>query len=232
MTRQLFCFALLAPALCLAGFSSAFAQVTTAVAKPSKPEHTFNSFQAAVQKDNVRQMVALVTDDTRAAMAFQLLVASSYLKSFTDCPSAKLTDEQKKATEDMQTVLKKHGITEKMIKQSADAPPVDPKNPEATMKVIRDIVKSIKDPTAFVVEYSSAISKFTKIGGTKWADATLKDVKVDGALATAMLVYKVGETEKSEPVSFKKVGAVWRLEFPLDALQPQPTDKPVEKPKK
>ena len=84
--------------------------------------------------------------------------------------------------------------------------------------MLTELAAPIKDKPAFIGEMFGAIDEMSDgdSADMSFENATLKDLKVDGGTATATIVKKVGDGEKSDPIAFEKVDGGWLVDIPME----------------
>jgi len=194
------------------------------------PKECFEAVLAASEKRDARAMVDCFTPDAIKQIAGDLAGQSFFLrdqaegKGFKDKEGAKPDEETLKRLKPMLDVLDKHGLTAKATK---DLRPKTAFRP--TKKEREALLKLVKKPEAFVVDYMTAQNKANPAPNTKdQPKPKLADVKIDGNKATANVVVtfsspakdkdKDEKREIKQPIKFEKIDGGWRV-------NPQPDRK-------
>jgi len=180
------------------------------------PEEVFAAMKRAGEKDDWKTICGCLTEESRDVMAGGIAMISVMFKAFESLPGAK--GESKDLVKALDETLTKHGLTEAWLAKLKDAPPIDLNNPEAMKKALRKLVEPIRDRSAFVAD---VISTFKKLDKEKKKDgllfprnAELRDVTIDKGTAKGVVVSKMGDQEKRDPIQFRRVGASWLIELP------------------
>jgi hypothetical protein len=177
------------------------------------PEDVFKAAKAAADKEDWKGFCDCLTDDSRDTFAGGMAFAGVMMKAFGEL-GGKEAGAKLKPIDD---VLSKHGLTEENFKKMEKAPPLGGGEKEMA-KVMKELVAPVKDRGAFVADMVAALKQVGDKGKDQPPfpkDAVLKDVKIDGDTAKAVIVSQQGGAERSEPIAFRKVGAGWKIELPM-----------------
>jgi hypothetical protein len=188
--------------------------------KYATPQEAWQAAAKAFTNKDWKAVYGVLTDESREKLTAQAAFLPLMIKGF-----AKLAPKDKQAEEmaklkPLDDVLAKHGLTEEVLKkmeQEAKAKGTDKKDPDAMKKALQTLIAPIKDRRAFVGEMMPALQKATgmsKEDNKAFAEAQLKDVKVEGDKARGVLVLKKGDKEQREPIEFRREGGGWRVEMP------------------
>jgi hypothetical protein len=175
------------------------------------PEDVFKTAKAAADKEDWKGFCDCLTDDSRDTFAGGMAFAGVMMKAFGEL-GGKEAGAKLKPIDD---VLTKHGLTEENLKKMEKGPPLGAEKDMA--KAMKELVAPVKDRSAFVADMVAALKQVGEKGKDQPPfpkDAVLKDVKIDGDSAKAMVVSQQGGAERSEPIEFRKVGAGWKIELP------------------
>jgi hypothetical protein len=186
------------------------------------PQEVFEAARKAAKAKDYKTFMKCLTDDSQDTLAggtaFAALMMKGFVEAFAKGDDAKKVQEMVK---NLDAVLARHGLTEEAFAKLKEEMPKDAKDVGAIQKVVKTLVRPIKDKAAFFGDIVGALEKLSpgkEQGGPFPADAELKDVKIDGATAAGVIVSKQGDKEKREPIHFRRVGEGWKIDLPLEAL--------------
>jgi hypothetical protein len=197
------------------------------------PKDCFEALMAASEKRDARAMVDCFTPEAIKQMAGDVAGQSFFFrdqaegKLFKDKDVAKPDEATLKRLKPVLEVLDKHGLTEKATKD------LKPKGFRPTKKEREALLKLIKKPEQFVVDFMNAQEKGSTRPARKDAPKpTLADLKIDGDKATANLVIylqlpsadkdKAEKREIKQPITFQKIDGGWRVNPQPDRKEDEP----------
>ncbi len=176
----------------------------------SSPQEVFNAASGAAAKEDWETFSNCLTEDSRNNVAGMLVISATFMKAFGEMDKTK-GKERFKPVDD---ALKKHGVTDEMLK-SKDINPINP-DANAQRQMIAKLAEPIKDKAAFIGDMMRALKQVSDSKNSMTPlEGELKDVKVDGDTAKGTYVSKKGGKEKSEPIEFRKVDGGWKIELPM-----------------
>ena len=187
------------------------------------PEAAFKAANEAFARDDWKTVGDCLTEESRDLMAATMVIANGVSKGFAE---AFAKDEKDKADirakfKGVEAAMDRHGMSSEFLAKWQKSNPLDEfKDQAALRKAMLGLVKPAKDRGALLVD----VMKFKKvfwredhpIGFGK--DATLKEVKIKGDRATAIVVTSEKERRNREPIEFHKVGAGWKVDVAKDLL--------------
>jgi len=184
------------------------------------PEDVFKAAKAAADKEDWKGFCDCLTDDSRDTFAGGMAFAGVMMKAFGEL-GGKEAQAKLKPIDD---VLSKHGLTEESLKKMEKGPPIGGAEKDVA-KAMKEMVAPIKDRSAFVADMVAALKQVEDKGKDQAPfpkDAVLKDLKIDGNSAKAVVVGQQEGAERSEPIEFRKVGAGWKIELPMGPPKLEP----------
>ena len=173
------------------------------------PDDVFQAAKAAAAKEDWKGFCDCLTDDSRDTFAGGMAFAGVMMKAFGEL-GGKEAQGKLKPIDD---VLSKHGLTEENLKKMEKAPPLGGGEKDMA-KAMKEMAAPIKDRSAFVADMVAALKQVEGKGKDQPPfpkDAVLKDLKIDGDSAKAVVVGRQGDVERSDPIEFRKVGAGWKI---------------------
>lgn len=201
------------------------------------PAEVFAAAKTALQEKDFKRYAALLTDESRAALAGSLLLPRVALDRKIDHfkqnlripslvkPQAPNENEVAEHVRHMEAGFKpitdvyaQHPLTEKAFRSIAAAlRELDPSEPDLPRfrRVLVSSAKSLKDPDAFLHDGVLALVKLS--GGKEdpgkdlGSDATLTKLQMRGNTADAVLEFADGKTM---PLHFVKSATGWRIALP------------------
>lgn len=193
----------------------------------ASPDAVFKAMGKAMEKDDYKTFSACLSTESLEALSGGMAVGGVFQVEF-----AKALDKSGKTLKKLEpivAVLKKHGLTESVVKKMMEKmPKAKPKDKAEEMKLLREFSKPLKDKAGFLADYLAAMKKVEPGKGKLMAevkDMKLENVKIDGNKATG----SVGEKDKKTEFTFVKEGGSWKVNMPLpkakDAASPGPKDK-------
>lgn len=197
--RAIALLALLALAPTLAGCGSATNGYAT-------PEACFAAMQAAVQNKDIAAVCDCMTDDSQTALTGILIVAGGMLRAATADRSQ--TDDAQDAAAAISQVMAKHGATDAALASLAPPP-----GTEGEPDSLRKLAGVVLDRKAFIADIYAAMEQAGL--DARFSDqlqeqvsGQLKDVKIEGDRANAMVVTATGDV----PIQFRRMGGSgWKL---------------------
>jgi hypothetical protein len=182
------------------------------------PEACFAAMQTAAKNKDIPALCDCITEESQSALAGGLVMMGSMLKMMSGMaamggPEAKA--EAEKTLGAVGAVLEKHGVTEEALKNATPDP-----HTMGDSKAILKLADMVKDKKAFISDMFAAMQQAGQ--GDKFSDqmdeqvaGQLKDVKIDGDRATAVVVTDTGES----PIEFRRSnGSGWKLHINLDEM--------------
>src|SRR5262249_46649248 len=183
------------------------------------PEDVFDAAKAAAKKGDLKAYFALVEPESVKLVAAGLALTGVNMRALS--ASGKIDKDASKPSLD---VRDKHGLTADATKKVKPGPME--KDAEKVIKAAKPLLGLIKDKSAFVADVLTASQKSSKKGDEDFkvlAKAKLKDVKIDGDKATGNVVNTIAGKERTDPITFVKVGKGWLIR--LDILGGKGKDK-------
>jgi len=187
-----------------------------------------------MEKKQARVVAEGLTPDSQKKTAIDMALAGFTGRAFAA--------KDKKYAEKLQMILAvmdKHGLDEKASKTLAI------KGERPTKAESEAILKTLKDPVAFVVDYAAA--SFATAGTSEGEKPKLEDLKIDGNKATGntvskekvkvkvkegdKVVEKIQERVIKSPVAFEKINNSWRIDPDVEVPEDAPKDKDKKKDK-
>lgn len=163
-------------------------------AKAGSPEHAVKVVQQAAANHNWGQYYDGMTEKAQKNTALGLMFALA--------PVMKAGPDWKAKVQSLQD---RHGLGEEAEKNRKRST-----NPDEDFDIVAGMIKDrkgfVSESLDILVEYSS-----NKVGPFLF-QGDLSDVNVNGDVATGNMKTKIGEQEKTQSVSFKKVDGYWLLD--------------------
>jgi hypothetical protein len=170
------------------------------------PQEVFDAFVPALYKRDARTFVGCLAPDVikRLAGDYARRGVQRRIIAETGGKDGGKNEKVLKLWQGTFDVLDKHGLTARATKA---VKLTDKDRAEAAL------VKLLKDPAAFLVDYQEALDKLDS-GKPKEKEpkAKLSDVKIDGDKATGTITIKYDGGEEKRPVAFSKVGGGWKID--------------------
>jgi len=160
------------------------------------PQEVFAAFVKATKDKDAATFIGCITDKSHDQFAKLVIMAAGLGGNNTD----------KKQIEAFDKVFAKHGLP-KDARKEVDS--TFRKDPVEGQKVVQKFAGQIKDRSGFLTEALPIL--FQSKSPDSQGNPELKDVKITGNTATAMVVVAKGA---QQPVTFVKVGESWKLELP------------------
>jgi hypothetical protein len=204
------------------------------------PQAVFDAAIAAAKKQDFKAFCECMDDESRDALAGQFAMMGMMVKSFSE-----FDPKDKGKAAPLDAILKKHGLTEEVMKKgppNLPRPAKAPKGPDEQNKAMAEMARvMIKDRTGFIVEMLAALEKMgdkpKKSSPIFAGEVSLVDLKIDGNSAKGTLLTRENGKEDREPISFKKQGPTWKVVMPAkfspatdNGLPGSPPTQPAKKP--
>lgn len=176
--------------------------------KYDSPAKVFEAAKSAVEKKDMAGFLKCMTPESQEVFAGVLAMSALMMKALAEAFGGGGDNKELAKIDD---VLKKHGLTTKMMKELENS---DDKDPKAAIK---KLTAPIKDKPAFVKDIMAALESMgDKGGGGGPADdfaGKLTNVKVDGDSATGTVTQTKDGEKKEDEINFKKVNGGWLIDL-------------------
>jgi hypothetical protein len=195
------------------------------------PEACFQSIRQAALNKDIPGLCKCLTVESQNVLAGGMVMMTGMLKMMGGMaamggPEAAAQSQQMIAA--VSAVLAKHDIKDEALAGINPSDAQAMSNPE-TISALAD---PVKNKPQFIADMFAAMEPFNQGQGfgeqfTEQIAGTLKDVKIDGDMATAIVVTTKGE----EPLEFRKTAEGWKLHINLDQMAqpgPEPPAQPAE----
>lgn len=159
------------------------------------PEEVFAAFKAAAAENDMKGVLACMTQDSQN----QMVMASMMMAAFLPLNFSDDQEKVKKLGEEIKTIMEKHGLTEDM-----DAGGEEP-DIEKYLTPVKDRAQLAADLFALMQREDPDSNPFANM-----ANAELKDVKMDGETATG----KFSLDGRDEDIEFVMVNGNWLIKMP------------------
>lgn len=174
----------------------------------STPEETFKNAKSAMEKDDWKGFISVMTEESQDVLAAGMVISAGFVAAVAeDSGDAKGAEDAKT----IQSALDKHGLTKEFLEKedAGDAPPA---SPEEGMK---KLIEPVKDRAQFFVDVMDAFKSLGKAQDESPMPpgATLANLKVDGDSANGTIEFERDGKKRSEPIVFKKVGGKWLIDL-------------------
>jgi hypothetical protein len=216
---------LLVGALVLAAPAKQQQQIAVAAVYKT-PQEVYDALFDAMEKSQARAMVGCLTPEAQKKFAIDSALYGIRLHALQGDEKAKALLTKSRPLLD---VMAKHGVDEKAAKALA----VKGKAPTAAERDA--ILKAIKDPVAFSVDYAAADFAVNPRAKEDVQKLKLEGVKVEGDKATAYVVVgkvkekvkvkegdreveKEVERDAKQPFEFERIDGSWRID---PAVEPE-----------
>jgi hypothetical protein len=191
------------------------------------PEACFQSIRQAALNKDIPGLCRCLTVESQNVLAGGMVMMTGMLKMMGGMaamggPEAAAQSQQMMAA--VSTVLAKHGITDAAL-AGIQPNPQTMSDPNA----VAALADPVKDKPQFIADMFGALEQFNQNQGfgdqfTEQIAGTLKDVKIDGDTATAVVVTTKGE----EPLEFRNTPEGWKLQISLPPMSQPETEPPAE----
>jgi hypothetical protein len=185
------------------------------------PQACFDAAKEAVANKDPLTFCNCLTEESQDTVAGAFIVMGGVMKTMSGMASlggAQAAEQAQKNFAGIDAVLKKHGVTEDALKK-ASALAQGPQDP-AAMHNVADVVH---DKPTFIAEMIGAMEQMAQ--GPSFVEkmseefmGELKDVKIEGDKATAMLA----GPDHERPIEFRKTATGWKLHIGSDELNAAP----------
>jgi hypothetical protein len=193
--------------------------------KPSykTPQDAFAALKNAVAKEDMRAFASCLTDESRKLLVGTLAVSAAQseatiklLEKDSKTPEQeKMLAEMKDNLARLRKVLKKHGVKEEEVKKALDEAKSGDK--DAFKKAFIKLADQISNHSAFFEDaYQATKKKYGKADEDMrkaMKNAQLKDLKIDGDTAKGKVITKRDDTERSDPITFRREQGSWRVDL-------------------
>lgn len=172
----------------------------------TSPQDVFAKIKQAEQDKDYETMVGCTDQESQEKLAAGMYMMAEMMKSFASIGGDK---QGKEAGENIDRVLKKHGLTK-----------FDPNDMQNFANdqdgAVKLIASKIKNKPAFVGDFISAMEKMDNGNSsssmpTKF-NGDLEDVKIAGDTATGTIIMK----GRNEPINFVKENDRWKIKIDMD----------------
>jgi hypothetical protein len=176
------------------------------------PQEAFAALEKASKNKDWKTVYDVFTDETQEflAGALPLLVISA--KEVAKLAPKDKREEALARLKKAEQVLARNGLTEEFLKR------LEKELREGKLemkKAFKMLLAPVKDRRAFVVDMLATMDRFKEFKFKEFRGGNqLKDVKVEGDKATAVLVNRTGKKEWRRPIAFRRLGGGWRMELP------------------
>ncbi len=183
------------------------------------PEACFQSIRKAALNKDLPGLCNCLTVESQNVLAGGMVMMTGMLKMMGGMAAMggpEAAAESQKMIAAVSAVLAKHGITDEALAEFKPDPQTM-SNPEA----ISTLAAPVENKPQFIADMFAAMEPFNQGQGfgeqfTEQIAGTLKDVKIDGERATAVVVTTKGE----EPLEFRKTADGWKLHINLEQMSP------------
>jgi hypothetical protein len=184
----------------------------------SSPEACFQTMQLAGRDKDIVGMMKCLTEESQEILTGGLVMMGSMMKMMGAMPAMDGAQgaDMKKQADAIVGVLEKHGVTDDSFKSVAPEQQMTP-DPQS----IRKLSSVVSNKPQFIADMFNVMQQFQATQGMskdfeEQIAGTLKDVKIDGDTATAVIVTTKGE----EPLSFRKTADGWKLHIDISTMGP------------
>ncbi len=183
------------------------------------PQEAFKALKEAAGNEDWKTVCTIITDDSLNTMTVGGALGAAFVKDFLGGIAKKdKTGKLEQILKDIDGVLKKHGLTEEVLKDINPKVLFDPettKDPAKTKMVMAKVAGKVKDRCGFLKDLFKALPSKDGSPLATLAAAEVKDIKVNGDTAKGVLITRKGGKEKEGPIEFRKVGGGWKVEIPI-----------------
>lgn len=174
------------------------------------PEAAFAAMQGALKQKDWQTAAGCMTDESQEVMSTGLLLAGGLMAAFGGDQASELT-----------AVLEKHGVeTPEPAFNFSPTPPGE--TPDSEPDEPAEDMPDIKDKAAFISDMLTALEAMDEGGSMQkheqWAEATLKDLTLDGDSATATLTLPGDDGEESQELAFRRGEGGWLVHLSEEIL--------------
>lgn len=164
----------------------------------ASPDEAFAAFKSAASKNDMKGVYECMTVDSQN----QLVMAGVMFAAFLPLQHMDNEEKAEAVGKEVNDILEKHGLTEEMTPEQQGGDSAD----------IAKYLSPVKDKGALVGELFALIQKEDPDSNMfeQMADAELKDLKIDGDMASGK--FNIGDQE--EEIEFVKVDGSWLIKMP------------------
>lgn len=183
------------------------------------PEACFKSIRTAAHNKDMGALAKCLDEESQNAMAGMLVMVGSMMKapgSMAAMMSGGKPEDAQKGIDAIEAAFKKHGLTDELLQKEMAA-----MQSAGGAEGVTHLSTLVKDKPAFIADMYAAMQQLG--GAAKFGEqfeeqiaGELKDVKIDGDKASAVVVTAKGE----EPLAFRKTAAGWKLHIELNQMGP------------
>lgn len=193
------------------------------------PEACFQSIRQAALNKDIPGLCNCLTVESQDVLAGGMVMMTGMLKMMGGMAAMggpEAAAQSQKMIAAVSAVLAKHDIKDEALAA------INPSNAQAMSnpETISALADPVKNKPQFIADMFAAMEPFNQGQGfgeqfTEQIAGTLKDVKIDGDTATALVVTTKGE----EPLEFRKTAEGWKLHINLEQMA-QPGAEPAAEP--
>jgi len=176
----------------------------------SSPHATIKTAKTAIEQHDYRTFAICLSPKARDDLAAALVVMGRFV-GLSSSPSAADPEKVKQRATQVAAVCKKHGVEDAAPKFDFSALRLA-FDAEAQKKEWAKRLAPVKDRIAFIADFLEALSQTSDDGDVLGADATVRDLTMNGDTASATFEQTRRGAKQSSRITLRKIDGEWKID--------------------